>query len=448
MTKIKNLTSDQCAILVRDKLLNGSLGECIPILVPAHSPPWHLKPLLDLLEKQGRWVECVSVPPRHWKTETIIAGLALAIYRRPHEMNAFASYSADLAVTKANKVRDICERLGVEFKVRRDGWLETKQGGGLFSCGARGSVTGHGVNGIFVVDDPVKDRVEAESPAMREHRWSFVTQVALLRLQDGGRLLVNGTRWHIDDVIGRLISGYNGSDRRPYTKISVYRPDGSVLLPKKFPPEIIDEMKRSLGPYGFAALYEQDPIGRGGKVFGTLQRYDQPLANGKVTIGIDLAYSEDQASDWSVAAVVKSVKGKSGWTHHVIDTVRRQTLAPDFKATIVSLARRHKTRAVHAIVAGPEKGVLDLMRDPAIRITSNPARGDKFSRAQHAGALARDGKILYPRELEEAVGAEMAESLQVIEAFTGRGDRQDDDVDALVAAIEGAENAKGYLANM
>jgi hypothetical protein len=158
-------------------------------------------------------VLCLDFPPRHGKSEQASVRLPpWFLGKFPNKEIITASYSGDLAQIFGTKAREVMKSLEyknvfdielAEDSRAKDHWL-TKQGGGYTSTGIGGSVTGKGAD-IFLIDDPHKDRKEAESKVQRDTVWQFYTSVAETRMSPNGKKIVIQTRWHDDDLIGRIL---------------------------------------------------------------------------------------------------------------------------------------------------------------------------------------------------------------------------------------------------
>ena len=127
-----------------------NLYEFVPRISPTYSPPVHLDPLVQALERS--WAEPVKrtchAPPRHGKTDTLLAFIALSLLRHPERTLGFISYEADVAKSKSRKARLWAEASGVtlaEDSRKLNEW-RTREGGGLLAGGVGGPLTGHGLN--------------------------------------------------------------------------------------------------------------------------------------------------------------------------------------------------------------------------------------------------------------------------------------------------------------
>ena len=166
----------------------------------------------DVTEKKSPRL-MLFMPPRHGKsTLASVAFPAWHLGRNPQHEFISCSYSGSLAMAFSRKVRGLLREDGFKsaFKTRLDpqsqsaeAWLTTG-GGGFVAAGVGGGITGKGAH-ILVIDDPVKNRDDAESSNARESTWDWYTSTAYTRLAPGGGVLVILTRWHDDDLAGRLL---------------------------------------------------------------------------------------------------------------------------------------------------------------------------------------------------------------------------------------------------
>lgn len=167
--------------------------DLIPALSPRFHRPDHLEPIAVYLDAifEGPQFFTFSAPPRHGKSELIFHFIAKFIARFPHLNVAYTTFTATLAEKRSIQIRELCRRIGVEFDKTfssRSDW-KTAQGGGLMARGTGGPLTGEGVN-LLVVDDPYRDRGEAESLTQRENLMDWWTGVAMTRIEPGGSVVV------------------------------------------------------------------------------------------------------------------------------------------------------------------------------------------------------------------------------------------------------------------
>lgn len=232
------------------------------------------------------------MPPRHGKTELATKRMG-AWYsgRHPAHNIAVASYSDTMAEDMGGDTRAIIatpqfRQVFPEYKLRRGGNsksnLETTAGGRLVFVGRGGALTGRGAH-LLLIDDLFKDHEEARSQAVRDQAWNWFTKVAMTRRMGKKLVIITMTRWHSDDIIGRLTDpenpNYNAIEAKKWKIIRLPaiaedddplgRASGEALWPDgpdKFDLDFLQSQMR-LDPLGFAALYQQRPTVADGVLF-------------------------------------------------------------------------------------------------------------------------------------------------------------------------------------
>jgi hypothetical protein len=225
----------------------------------------------------------LTVPPRHGKSELATMKFpAWMLGKHPEWPIMVASYSGDLAVDFGQGTREIMQSPSYQeifnTRLRPDSqakgkWM-TKEGGGYMSAGAGGAITGKGFK-IGIVDDIFKNREEAESDTIRDSRYDWYRSTFYTRQEGNTAIVVIGTRWHTDDLIGRLITKQKEDEENKEekydkwtliefpaiaTKDEDFRKKGEALWAAKFPIDKLRKTENTLGPYEFAALYQCNPI--------------------------------------------------------------------------------------------------------------------------------------------------------------------------------------------
>jgi predicted phage terminase large subunit-like protein len=412
----------------------GEILASVPLISPKYERPSHLRALAEVLhrvETVGKVRACCSVPPRHAKTETLMHAIARLIARRPEWTIGYVTYEAGVAQSKSRKMRDLAHAIGIELRgdAQRLSEWRTPKGGGLLATGVGGPLTSHGLD-FLVVDDPFKNREEAESPLIRQRIHEWFTSTALTRLEPDGSALVNMTRWHDDDLIGRLERDVEVLWN--VINLPALSAKGEPLWPERWTAEALDERRRLVGPYDWASLYQGEPRPRGGRLFHDPARYEFPDFTGaRLAIACDPAASEKTSADHS-AAVVVAARGRGiDQVVDVLEVYRAQIEVPRLVQELHRLQRRWKA-PVFVESAGGFKAVAQALRaiDPKLRVVEVPPLGDKFTRAQPVAAAWNDGRVRLP------VRATWLDAfLGEVQQFTGVRDREDDQVDALAHAF-------------
>ncbi|MFO0742360.1 MAG: terminase family protein [Labilithrix sp.] len=407
------------------------LADFIPALSPRFKRPDHLAPIVARLERA--LVEplrlVVSGPPRHGKSELEIHTIPWLLLQRPDLQIAYISYAAGIATRKGRKALALAKKAGVPLDDKaaaKGDWRTGVDDGGVLALGIDGQMTGEGFH-VMLCDDLVKNRAHAESALEREKLWTAFTDDAYTRLEPGGSFIVFMTRWHEDDIPGRLIrAGWE------HVRLPALDDDGRALWPERYSAEKLMEIREQVGEYAWASLFQGEPKPRGGAIFRNATTYVELPKKFRVRIGVDFAYTAKTRSDCSVAVVVASDLDDK---HHFILEVRReQVTAPDFAKTLKALRDLYPGATKTSFIGGTERGTIDFMSSAGIHINAVPATTDKFVRAQPAAALWNAGRIMVPAA-ETALW--VTPFLNEVLGFTGVRDRCDDQVDALAGAMHG-----------
>lgn len=410
-----------------------SLIEYIPRITPQWMPPRHLHQVAELFNRaQYESVRaCASLPPRHGKTELILHAVGWWLARRPTDRLVYVTYSGDLAKNKSRRALMLTQNAGVRLDAsvqRGDEWT-TDHGGGLLATGIGGPLTGHGAN-LLMIDDPTKNREEAESPTVRRKVWEWYTSTALTRLEPGSSCIVVHTRWHEDDLIGRLVRGDSASgDPWEYINLPAIDEQGEALWPERWNTELLELKRRDVGEYDWWSMFQGSPRPRGGKLFREQTTYGEfpDLEGASILISCDPAASAATHANHS-AIVVGAGKLVDGLLQvDILDVMRLQVEIPALAHYLAQLqAKWHAPVVIEAV--GGFKAVPQTLRqiNKGLRIIEIAPTSDKFTRALPAAAAWNDGRIRTP-----LMASWLADFTYELSLFTGLSDPHDDQVDAL-----------------
>jgi len=459
-------------IAIAEAKLSGEapLLNYIQAMSPEFGPPkWTEDSIIPAFEacQQGPQRICISVPPRHGKTYTILHALAKWIKDHPQDTCAYATYNASKGRSKSKIIRKFARRSGVDLDpsmANLDEW-RTPEGGGLLAGGlSGGGLVGEGIQGILCVDDPIPTQKKAESLAYRNEIYDNFQAVAMTRME-GGSVIVIQTRWHEDDLIGRLekAGGWTIINLPAIAEAGdmLGREVGEPLDPLRYPLEWADSHKAlgalndiqprppdtdeegnivaegniGIGPYMWSALYQGQPRSKGRKLFGSPYYYDPAefsIKGCRVVIGADPAASEKTEADHS-AAVIMAMEGD--WddpTFYILDVWRGQVQIPDFVNTLYALqSKYHGAYIIIEAVAG-FKGVAQTLKrlNKRLKVYETAPRENKFMRAQPFAAAWNAGKVLVP-----LTAPWLSDFYSELDRFTGVEDKEDDQVDAAAHAF-------------
>lgn len=397
------------------------------------------------------------MPPRSGKSElTSKWAPAWFLQLFPWLRVIAASYGASLAAEWGGQVRDILVEFGYDYGVEidtstkaKDGWMTT-DGGGMWTAGIGGGLTGRGAD-LAIIDDPVKDWEEANSLVYRERAWNWYTSVLRTRMAPGGSIIVVQTRWHEDDLSGRLEKAAKDGTgekweivRLPaiatgdevhelYPNGDVWtRRKGEVLWPQRFPRESVDKLRRTLGPVVFAALGQQAPSPAEGSILkrSWWKRWNglpDPITRTDALISVDSAFKGKADSDY----VVIQVWWRYGARKFLIEQIRDRMDYPTFRKTLREMMLRHpecRKTIVEDSANGP--AVVADLTSTLSGIVLRPAKGSKESRAHAVTGDIESGNVYLP---DASVWPEVVDFIN--ECATFPNGANDDQVDGLTQAL-------------
>ncbi|OUO94795.1 terminase [Cloacibacillus sp. An23] len=368
----------------------------------------------------------ICMPPRSGKSELASRRFpAYAFGREPNISVIAASYSADLASRINRDVQRIMDdapylsifsdtRLpGANARTGRSGYVRNNDifeivghNGSYRSAGVGGGINGMGAD-IMIIDDPFKSRAEADSPTIREKIWDWYTSTFYTRLAPGGGILVIATRWHMDDLTGRLIEAAKTGEGDQWEIVDypaiatcdeAHRKKGEALHPERYPLDQLMRIKAAIGTRDWEALYQQHPTVEGGAVFRTewLRLYnpaDLPQSFDETIISWDMTFKEGDDKDF----VVGQVWARKDARYFLLDQVRRQM---DFVATMeafVALSQKYP-RALKKLVEDKANGpaVISALKSHVPGIVPIEPDGSKTARAYAVTPLFEAGNVYIP----------------------------------------------------
>ena len=316
-------------------------------------------------KKSPRLIICM--PPRSGKSQIISRNFPAYLFGRDPDLNVIsASYSGDLAsrfnldvqrIIESDEYKNIFPNTflgGKSFPQykKTDSLFEIVNHKGSYrSAGVGGGVTGMGCD-ILIIDDPLKDRAEANSPTIRTKLIDWYKSTAYTRLSDGGGVIVLQTRWHTADLAGTLIKEMEDPEKDQFKVIEYqaiaehdekHRKKGEALHPERYSLAKLEAIRQTLGAYEWAALYQQHPVPKEGATFklDNFRRYNDkniPISFDRILGSWDMTFKDKKDNDF----VVGQVWGKKGADFYLLDQVRGQW---DFIKTLkvfIQLAEKWK----------------------------------------------------------------------------------------------------------
>lgn len=380
----------------------------------------------------------IFMPPRHGKSElSTVHYPAYLLETSPARRIIVGAYNSTLAEKFSRRTRAIVRRRGVALDPERQAvndWLTTA-GGGVRAVGVGGGVTGQGGD-LIIIDDPVKSREEADSPTYRDKVWDWYRDDLYTRLEPGGAIILIMTRWHEDDLAGRILASERAGDWHVINLSALAGDDdplgrapGDALCPDRYDVAALTDIRATLGPRGWEALYQQRPRPPEGAL---LKRGWFPVvkalpAEGRRVRYWDIAGAAEGRGDYTVGCLMR----RAGGAFYVEGVVRGQWTAAERERIIVQTAAADGHDVRIAIEQPPGLGkepIEALVRALAgYAVHADRVTKDKVSRAEPLAAQAEAGNVSLLQ------GAYTTALLDELAAFPYG--EHDDQVDAMSGAF-------------
>jgi predicted phage terminase large subunit-like protein len=365
----------------------------------------------------------MQIPPRHGKSRTVSETFPSYYISKHPDRKIILTSKDDLLATRfgllnRRKVEEYGRDLfGVGIRLgsaAKTIWqLNKPHTGEVLSVPIMGGVTGSGAN-LMIIDDPVKNREEADSQTMRDKLWDEWQNTLRTRLEKDAAVIVIMTRWHEDDLAGRLLAqgGWEllsipciAEDNDP-----LGRAIGEPLCPELgFGVEWARQTEKDVGSRTWNALYQQRPAPQEGGMFkrNWFKRYDKlPDKIDEWTQSWDLAFKDNKDNDF----VAGGVWARSGANHYLVAIIHERL---DFVATCrkIELISRAYPQAVRKLVEEKANGaaIISQLRNRISGLIAINPKESKEARASAATPFFEAGNVYIPmgvagdRYIEELV---------------------------------------------
>ena len=419
--------------------------------MPDYEAAEHLVALDNALEaiERGELKRLIVIePPRHGKSEKVSLRFPCwYLAKHPEDYIVQAGYAESIALTHSRKARDIFispemtrlfpeihhrpERPGQEVIVpERQAAHEwgTVQGGSYYAVGIGGGLTGRGFN-LGIIDDPVKDEEEASSQTIRDKVWDWYKTVFRTRAEPDAAIIIVMTRWHQDDLVGRLLKQTQEDPTADQWTVLHFPAiqDGQALWPERYPIEALERVRSSIGGMAFESLYQGNPtIAEGQLIKREWWQYYLERPNFIRRIhSWDTAFKDKTLNDFSVC----TVWGEAQNGYYLLDVWRDKVEFPELKRVAVALHERDMPDVM--IVEDKASGqslVQELQRNTRIPVLPVKVDSNKVARANSATPLIEAGRVFLP-----ASAPWLFDYIEELSAFPNAA--HDDQVDSTTQAL-------------
>ena len=391
--------------------------------------------IVDMTEHDKYDLLIVEEPVRHGKSELCskwTPAWYIAKHGRAGRRALLSSYEAEFARAWGRKARDIIAEVLDQYGLEKnkDVWTqenwELTTGAGMGTAGARGAITGKGGH-LLICDDPVKSKQEADSPVIREQTWEWWDSTwTTRRMGKETKYLLIMSRWHTDDITGRLIKIIDqlGMRVRRLRMPALAEDDdelgrrpGEALCPELYDEDTLDGIRKT-SPIAWPALYQQRPVAAGGGLFkkdnlaeygmdtigdSTVLRFGDRLAELSecmVFATMDTAYTNTKTSDYTAIGVWAVPPADDRPLDLALLDMRRLRIESSAHARLIEEVWEdwpdlrwvgiEKINATFSLFAeASRKGIIMRWLKPD---------GNKVARAETAMALSEQGRLWLPRE--------------------------------------------------
>lgn len=452
---------------LRNERARRSLHSFTTATKPDYQANWHHKVLCRYLE---RWAFgdidrlMVFMPPRNGKSELVSRRLPAYIFG--HDPNASiiaTSYGADLS-SRMNRdlqrIIDSPEYYDIFPETRLNGSNVRSAATGSYlrnsdifeivnhkgvykSSGVGGAITGMGMK-YGIIDDPFKNRQEANSETQRQRVWDWYTSTFYTRLEKGGKILLTLTRWHEDDLAGKLLEADKGENAENWTVLRFPaiatddphpedpREPGEPLWPEKYDLDDLKRIKTTIGPIEWEALHQQDPKPQEGtllkrKYWQYYSLAPQPREFERIIQSWDCTFKDLETSDY----VVGQAWGKKGPDFYLLDQVREKMgITATMQAIRQMTAKHPHATGIYIEDKANGSGVIEMLKNQISGIVPVNPLGGKVVRAQAVLPYIAAGNVYLPApELAPWVADNVSEAA----AFPYG--KHDDTVDSMTQAL-------------
>jgi predicted phage terminase large subunit-like protein len=322
------------------------------------------------------------------------------------------SYNQKLANRFSRKVRSIVKEHKVALSSERkaaEEW-ETREGGGVRAVGVGAGITGFGGD-LVIIDDPIRGRADAESEAFRDKTYEWFTDDIYTRLTPKGQVIVIQTRWHEDDLVGRLLKAARTGEGDNWDELCLpafagpndllRRREGAALWPKRFSVKRLEQIRKMMGHYSFAALYQQSPVLKEGDQFkrSWFTKFVDEAPKGLAWVrAYDLAISQKTTADYTASLRV----GKDREGNYYIDGgSRKRADFPTQQRFVIDRVRDERSTVHYIEDAIHGRALYQSLRrklgPDGARLRLAPVIADKVTRALQWQAFAEAGKVVLVR---------------------------------------------------
>jgi predicted phage terminase large subunit-like protein len=426
-----------------------------------------LEKTYENIKKNKKTRIILQVPPRHGKsTLSTILFPAWVLGKDSTLPIITTSYSGNLAEKFGGECKDIVNgtvypmysKLFPRTTIRKDmkakGNWKTTKGGSYYAVGVGGTITGKGGR-LIIIDDPVKDRADAESDKMRKKVWDWYRSTLYSRSEGNSAIIIIMQRWHTDDLVGRVLelSEELKANNQPYDDWEIlsfpaiaeddekFRKKGEALWDAVYPLPALLDRKSTSGIYNWASQYQQNPVLSETQEFKEqyFRYFEEKDLKGldlRYTTTIDPAISQKQEADNTVVLTIAKEVGGPNW-YRIREDAGKFT-----PKEIVEIIFKHQdlySSEIYIETVAFQKFLKYAVqeeqkaREVYFPVREIKSRNSKEYRIKQLVGLYQNGIIFHRRNIDDDYE---------LEALHFPKGRRDDRLDAMAMQLEAVKNTK------
>jgi len=430
---------DELGVRRQNKLAYDDLIDFCKAMMPDFIVGKHHRILADMLmaiERGDKDRVCVNIPPRHGKSQLVsIFYPAWFLGRNPNKKVMMVSHTTDLAVDFGRKVRNLIAtpeyktifpvtKLAVDSKSA--GRWNTSAGGEYYACGVGSALAGRGAD-LLLVDDPHSEQdVINGNFSVFEKAYEWYTFGARTRLMPGGRVAIIQTRWHMDDLTGRVVKDMSQNERSDQFEVvefpailEVVDPETKELVEKPLWPEFFDleallRTKASMPTFQWNAQYQQEPTAEEAALvkreWWNLWMSEEPPSCEYIIMSLDAAAEKHNRADFTALTTwgVFFYEEENAYNIILLNSIKKRLEFPELKE--LAMEEYQYWEPDSFIVEKKSSGValyqeMRRMGLPVSEYTPHRGSGDKLARLNSVSDIVASGLCWVPqtRWAEEVV---------------------------------------------
>lgn len=390
---------------------------------------WYIKQLSTSVQKfyedykaGKRPILIISTPPQHGKSWAIEDAACWMLGQNPDLRMVFASFSERLGIrcntaTQRTMVTEKYKEIFPDTSIsktnvvtlsnlykRNSSLIEMIGNTGSFrNTTVGGPITGESLD-IGLIDDPFKGRKEANSIVVRNSVWDWFTDDFSTRLDDKAGIIITMTRWHRDDLVGRLIEKYKGENSKSITYFKYeaiaerdekFRKAGGALFPKLKSLKFLKIRKSAMAEASWKSLYQGTPVIAGGNMIKShWWQWWERLPQLKFTFAV--ADTAQKTNNWNDFTVFQLWGYGIDDCIYLIDMFYEKVTAPDLRTQAEIFYRKHDKENFRGFYIEDKSSGIGLIQEltlKKLKVFGIPRNVDKVERAYNVAPEIRAGKV-------------------------------------------------------